>query len=150
MAISYREGNGDDDAMLSEINTTPLVDVMLVLLIIFLITIPVINTSVAVRLPRALNQLRQSAPDTVVISVDARGGVYWFDARLADAQSLQQHLQQVALQSPQPEVHIRGDARTDYEPVARVLHACQQAGIARIGFVTEPPANTAETLRARL
>ncbi len=141
MAITYLEGDGESDSMLSEINTTPLVDVMLVLLIIFLITIPVINTSVAVRLPTALNQLRKTQPQTVVISVDARGGIYWFDAKLGDAQSLQQRLQEIALKTPQPEVHIRGDARADYEAVARVLHACQQAGIARIGFVTEAPIN---------
>ena len=140
MAISYRDAGDDDDAMLSEINTTPLVDVMLVLLIIFLITIPVINTSVAVRLPKAANQLRQSQPETVVISVDARGGAYWFDTRLADSASLMARLRQLAAQVPPPEVHIRGDARADYEAVARVLQACQQAGITRIGFVTEPPA----------
>ena len=139
MAITYRDADGDDDAMLSEINTTPLVDVMLVLLIIFLITIPVINTSVAVRLPRQANVLRQSQPETVVISVDARGGTYWFDAKLVDPQSLQERLMHIALKTPQPEVHIRGDARADFEAVARVLHACQQAGITRIGFVTEPP-----------
>ncbi|WPC68391.1 biopolymer transporter ExbD [Rhodoferax ferrireducens] len=138
MAITYRE-EGEDDAVLSEINTTPLVDVMLVLLIIFLITIPVINTSVAVRLPREANQLQQSQPQTVVISVDAHGGTYWFDARLTDAQSLQDKLTPMARQTPQPEVHIRGDARSDFEAVARVLYACQQAGITRIGFVTEPP-----------
>jgi biopolymer transport protein ExbD len=144
MAISYHEAGGadgdGDDAMLSEINTTPLVDVMLVLLIIFLITIPVINTSVAVRLPKEANQLRQSQADTVVISVDARGATYWFDARLRDPQSLRQRLSEVAAHQPQPEVHIRGDARADFEAVARVLQTAQAAGIARIGFVTEPPA----------
>jgi biopolymer transport protein ExbD len=139
MAIRYREAGDDDDAELSEINTTPLVDVMLVLLIIFLITIPVINTSVAVRLPRESNQLQQSLPETIVISVDARGGTYWFDARLTDAQGLQDKLAQAARKSPKPEVQIRGDARADYEAVARVLYACQQVGITRVGFVTEPP-----------
>ena len=140
MAISYKEAP-DDDADLAEINTTPLVDVMLVLLIIFLITIPVINTSVAVRLPREANQLQQTLPGTVVISVDAAGASYWFDARLSDAQSLRDKLQQTAAQTPQPEVHIRGDARADFEAVARVLAAAQQAGIARIGCVTEAPEN---------
>jgi biopolymer transport protein ExbD len=140
MAISYTEADDDDDVVLSEINTTPLVDVMLVLLIIFLITIPVINTSVAVRLPKEANQLRQSQPETVVISVDAKGGTYWFDARLVDPQSLQDKLKLIAMRTPQPEVHIRGDARSDYEAVARVLYACQLAGITRVGFVTEPPA----------
>ena len=140
MAITYHDG--ENDAMLSEINTTPLVDVMLVLLIIFLITIPVINTSVAVRLPRAANALRQSQPETVVISVDARGAAYWFDARLADATELQSRLREMAQKSTQAEVQIRGEARADYEAVARVLLACQQAGIARIGFVTEPHSET--------
>lgn len=138
MAISYPD-TLDEDADLSEINTTPLVDVMLVLLIIFLITIPVINTSVAVRLPREANQLRQGQPETVLISVDASGASYWFDARLPDPQSLRDKLRRIAVQTPQPEVHVRGDARADYEAVARVLYACQQAGITRIGFVTEPP-----------
>ena len=118
MAITYKDVGEDDDAVLSEINTTPLVDVMLVLLIIFLITIPVINTSVAVRLPREANRLRQNQPDTVVISIDARGGTYWFDARLTDPQSLLDKLKQVAEKTPQPEVHIRGDARSVYEAVA--------------------------------
>jgi biopolymer transport protein ExbD len=140
MAISFNEDDFDgDDAMLSEINTTPLVDVMLVLLIIFLITIPVINTSVSLRLPRLANALRASTPQTVVISVDARGSTWWSQLRLSDPRSLAAHLQEVARQQPQPEVHIRGDARADYEAVARVLLACQQAGIERIGFVTEPP-----------
>jgi biopolymer transport protein ExbD len=141
MAISYPENEAvEDDAMLSEINTTPLVDVMLVLLIIFLITIPVINISVAVRLPREANTLSQGAAQTVVISVDASGATYWFDARVPNAMQLNERLQQVALRSPQPEVHIRGDARADFDAVARVLQACQKAGITRIGFVTEPPA----------
>ena len=137
MAMNMGPAEGDD-AVMSNINTTPLVDVMLVLLIIFLITIPVINTSVAVRLPREANQLQLTQPQTVVISVDAQGGTYWFSTRLADAQSLQDKLMQVATRTPKPEVHIRGDARSDYAAVARVLYACQQAGITRIGFVTEP------------
>jgi biopolymer transport protein ExbD len=140
MAITYKDSQADDEAMLSEINTTPLVDVMLVLLIIFLITVPVINTSVVVRLPKEVNQLRQSQADTVLISVDARGGTYWFDTRLNDPQSLQERLRQVAALQPQPEVHIRGDARADFYGVARVLQAAQAAGISRVGFVTEPPA----------
>ena len=138
MAIAYPEAP-DDDADLSEINTTPLVDVMLVLLIIFLITIPVINTSVAVRLPRQASTLQQIQPETVELSVDAAGAIYWFDARLSGAQSLGEKLKAIAAQTPQPEVHIRGDARADFEAVARVLAAAQQAGIARIGFVTEEP-----------
>ena len=138
MAISFKDS--DDEAMLSEINTTPLVDVMLVLLIIFLITVPVINTSVVVRLPKEVNQLRQAQPDTVLVSVDASGGTYWFDTRLNDPQALRDHLRQAAARQPQPEVHIRGDARADFDAVARVLQAAQAAGISRVGFVTEPPA----------
>ena len=132
-------GEQNDDSMLSEINTTPLVDVMLVLLIIFLITIPVVNAAVAVNLPRETNQLRQALPETVIVSVDANGVNYWFDAKLASNDLLQERLARVARQQPQPEVHIRADARSDYAAVARVVYACQEAGIARIGFLTEPP-----------
>jgi biopolymer transport protein ExbD len=132
-------GEQNDDSMLSEINTTPLVDVMLVLLIIFLITIPVVNAAVAVNLPRETNQLRQVLPETVIVSVDANGANYWFDAKLASNDLLQERLARVARQQPQPEVHIRADARSDYAAVARVVYACQEAGIARIGFLTEPP-----------
>jgi biopolymer transport protein ExbD len=143
MAISYEDSNidseGDPDAMLSEINTTPLVDVMLVLLIIFLITVPVINTSVVVRLPKQANQLQQTQANTLLISVDAAGSIYWFDSRLSNLQTLHERLRQAAAQQPQPEVHIRGDARADFEAVARVLQAAQAAGIVRVGFVTEPP-----------
>jgi biopolymer transport protein ExbD len=128
-----------DDGMLSEINTTPLVDVMLVLLIIFLITIPVVNAAVAVNLPRESNQLRQALPQTVIVSVDAAGATYWFDAKLASGEILQQRLARIAAQKPQPEVHIRADAHSDFAAVAKVVYACQVAGIARMGFLTEPP-----------
>ena len=145
MAIDFQTraalaDDATDDAMLSEINTTPLVDVMLVLLIIFLITIPVVNAAVAVRLPKEANLLRQGSPEIVIVSVDAAGDTYWYDARLPDAQALQERLTRVAGQSTQPEVHIRGDARASYVAVARVVRACQLAGITRIGFITEPPA----------
>jgi biopolymer transport protein ExbD len=143
MAISYDnstiDNDGDSDAMLSEINTTPLVDVMLVLLIIFLITVPVINTSVVVRLPKQANQLQQTQANTLLISVDAAGSIYWLDSRLSNLQALRERMRQAAAQLPQPEVHIRGDARADFDAVARVLQAAQAAGIARVGFVTEPP-----------
>ena len=128
-----------DDGMLSEINTTPLVDVMLVLLIIFLITIPVVNAAVAVNLPRESNQLRQALPQTVIVSVDAVGATYWFDAKLTSGEILQQRLARIADQKPQPEVHIRADANSDFAAVAKVVYACQVAGIARVGFLTEPP-----------
>lgn len=132
------EGDADD-GMLSEINTTPLVDVMLVLLIIFLITIPVVNAAVSVDLPRQANQLREALTDTVIISVDAQGRTYWHDARVSDREALQERLLKIAALTPQPEVHIRADARADYSHVARVVLACQQAGVVRVGFLTEPP-----------
>jgi biopolymer transport protein ExbD len=134
--------DGDpDDTLLHDINTTPLVDVMLVLLIIFLITIPVVNASVAVRLPQEANLLRQHQPQTVVLSVDASGATYWFDAKLPNRAALADRLAKLNRDGPPPEVHIRGDARVNYEAVARVVLACQQAGITRIGFITEPPAH---------
>jgi biopolymer transport protein ExbD len=141
MAINFESGNFglDDDEMLSEINTTPLVDVMLVLLIIFLITIPVVNAAVAVKLPRQSNQLRQVLPETVILSVDVSGANYWFDAKLPDSSRLRERLALIAALNPQPEVHIRADAGVDYAAVAKVVLACQQAGITRIGFLTEPP-----------
>jgi biopolymer transport protein ExbD len=130
---------GDDEVM-ATINTTPLVDVMLVLLIIFLITIPVVTTSIKVDLPLERLNPRQSQPENVVLSVDAKGAVYWHDTPMPNAEALVERLKQVSVQSPQPEVHIRGDRSAAYEPVGRVVLACQRAGIARISFITEPPA----------
>ncbi len=147
MAINFETAQSSlstmdsEDDMLSDINTTPLVDVMLVLLIIFLITIPVVNAAVAVHLPRESNQLRQALPETVIVSVDARGDSYWFDVKLDSTDLLQQRLARIASQSPQPEVHIRADATSDFAAVARVVYACQTAGIARVGFLTEPPSS---------
>ena len=138
MAISAAPAEGDDD-VIAAINTTPLVDVMLVLLIIFLITIPVVNAAVAVTLPREANLLRHAQPQTVIVSVDAAGATYWFDAKLASSDLLQQRLAKIAAQKPQPEVHIRADASADFAAVAQVVYACQVAGIARVGVLTEPP-----------
>lgn len=139
MAIRYASQQEGEDALIAEINTTPLVDVMLVLLIIFLITIPVVNSSIAVTLPREQNQQRNEQQENVIVTVDAQGAVYWFETRLPDTAALTELLTKVAAMQPQPELHIRGDARADYEPVGRVVLAAQQAGIARIGFLTEPP-----------
>ena len=138
MAMSLPAGDGDGEAV-SAINTTPLVDVMLVLLIIFLITIPVVNFSVPVVLPKLRNDVRESKPRDIVISVDARGATFWFDSRVASDEALADKLKAVAVQDPQPEIHIRGDARSDYAPVGRILYACQRAGIRHVGFITEPP-----------
>ncbi len=115
---------------------------MLVLLIIFLITIPVVNFSVPVALPKQRHELRESKPQDIVLSVDARGNLYWFDAPVAGGEALVQRLKAVAQQQPQPEVHIRGDARSRYAPVGRILLACQRAGIAKVGFITEPAARS--------
>ena len=128
-----------DDALLASINTTPLVDVMLVLLIIFLITIPVVNSSIAVTLPREGTQASEEQPGNVIITVDAQGTVYWFDSPVAATAQLAGKLAQMAARSPQPELHIRADARADYQAVGEVVYAAQQAGIAHVGFLTEPP-----------
>jgi biopolymer transport protein ExbD len=131
--------SADEDEVVSAINTTPLVDVMLVLLIIFLITIPVVNHSVPVSLPKERNEVRESKPQNIVISVDAKGQLYWLDARVDSSAALVERLKQVSVQVPQPEVHIRGDLQASYDPVGRIVLACQRAGIAKIGFITEPP-----------
>ena len=123
----------------SEINTTPLVDVMLVLLIIFLITIPVVVTSVPVKLPKEVNQPRTSKPENIVLSVNADGEIYWNELRIPNANALVERLKTQAQRDPQPEVHIRGDGAARYEGVGRVIFACQRAGIVKISFVTEPP-----------
>jgi biopolymer transport protein ExbD len=112
---------------------------MLVLLIIFLITIPVFSSSVAVSLPREPNQVREPSPRDAIVTVDAEGAIYWFDARLPNRQALAQQLARIAAMQPQPELHIRADARANYDGVGQVVFTAQQMGIARIGFLTEPP-----------
>ena len=139
MAMNVGSPDGDEDQVVSAINTTPLVDVMLVLLIIFLITIPVVNSHIAVNLPREENQRRDAQQENVIVTVDAQGATYWFDTRLPDQAALTELLVKIAAMQPQPELHIRGDVRADYDAVGRVVLAAQQAGIARIGFLTEPP-----------
>ena len=138
MGIRY-DSVDSEDGLIATINTTPLVDVMLVLLIIFLITIPVVNSSIAVALPREQNQQKDPNRENVIITVDAKGAIYWFETRLPDASGLPELLGKVAVMQPQPELHIRADARADYAPVGQVVRAAQEAGIARIGFLTEPP-----------
>jgi len=123
---------------MSTINTTPLVDVMLVLLIIFLITIPVVNSSIAVTLPREGAHESQAQPQNIIVTVDAQGAAYWFDTPVT-ANMLTDMLLRAAAQQPAPELDIRADARADYDAVGRVVYAAQQAGISRIGFLTEPP-----------
>ncbi|MDO9597363.1 MAG: biopolymer transporter ExbD [Azoarcus sp.] len=137
MAISLP--TGDDDEIVSAINTTPLVDVMLVLLIIFLITVPVVTNTVAVELPKEVNRPRVTAPENINIAVTRDGGVFWNEQPVAGNEALVERLKGIALQEPQPEVQIRGDGAAPYEYVGRVVFACQRAGILKVGFITEPP-----------
>jgi biopolymer transport protein ExbD len=138
MAIQI-PGGGDDDALTSSINTTPLVDVMLVLLIIFLITIPVVTQTIAMQLPLETNIARQTKPENIEISVNKDGDVFWNAQPVADSEALFQKLKTIAVLNPQPEVHIRGDLGARYESIGRVVFACQRAAIAKISFITEPP-----------
>ena len=132
--------SGDEDEVVSSINTTPLVDVMLVLLIIFLITIPVVTQTVAVNLPKETNIARQTKPENIEIAVNKDGDVFWNAQLVPDSDALLARLKKVAVMTPQPEVHIRGDEKARYESVGRVIFACQRASILKISFVTEPPA----------
>jgi len=129
----------DDDEPISTINTTPLVDVMLVLLIIFLITIPVVVTSIPIELPKEKNEIRETKPENIVLSVDQSGTIYWNDLRIASTDVLIDRLKKIAVLVPQPEVQIRGDGRAQYAGVGRIIYAVQRAGIAKVGFITEPP-----------
>ena len=131
--------SGDEDEPISTINTTPLVDVMLVLLIIFLITIPVVVTSVPVELPKERNEIRETKPENIVLSVDQAGSIYWNDLKLANTNALIDRLKKIAVLVPQPEVQIRGDGRAEYAGVGRIIYAAQRAGIGKVGFITEPP-----------
>jgi biopolymer transport protein ExbD len=128
----------DDDEVFATINTTPLVDVMLVLLIIFLITIPVVRQTVAMSLPKESNTTRITKPENIEISVVQDGHLFWNAQLLADGEALAQRLQEIAAKQPQPEVHIRGDEKVRYEAVGRVVLACQRAGVSKVSFVTEP------------
>lgn len=131
--------DGEDDAVISAINTTPLVDVMLVMLIIFLITIPVVTTSIPVTLPKERVEIRETKPENIIISVDTAGGIFWYDQRLANVEALVDKLKKVSSVKPQPEVQIRGDMASRYEGVGKILYACQRAGIVKVAFITEPP-----------
>jgi biopolymer transport protein ExbD len=138
MSISTGGGPGEDEEPLSTINTTPLVDVMLVLLIIFLITVPVITQSVKVDLPKAANIPTQTKPENVNIAVDAEGNVFWNTGLVPTQEALLDRLKVVAVMDPQPEIHVRGDKHTKYEHIGRVIVLCQRSGIQKVGFITEP------------
>jgi biopolymer transport protein ExbD len=138
MSMSISTAGDDEDKAISEINVTPLVDVMLVLLIIFLITIPVITQSVKVDLPQAANIPTQTKPENINIAVDAEGNIFWNTALLPSQDALLERIKQIAVLDPQPEVHVRGDRNTAYEHIGRVIVTCQRGGIQKVGFITEP------------
>jgi len=140
MSMNVGSSDEGEEALNSSINTTPLVDVMLVLLIIFLITIPVVTQSVQLDLPKERNLPTQTKPENIVIAVNRDGDIHWGMQRIPDIETLVDRLKTEAVKEPQPEVHIRGDLKVRYEAVGRVVVACQRAGIAKVGFITEPPA----------
>ena len=140
MAITVGQADEGEQEVMSAINTTPLVDVMLVLLIIFLITIPVVIQQVPVELPKERNVPTQTKPENVVIAINKDGDVFWNMEYMRDSKALFEKLKTIATQNPQPEVHIRADEETRYESVGRVVATCQRAAILKIGFITEPPA----------
>ena len=139
MAMQVGNDGGEDEVM-SNINTTPLVDVMLVMLIIFLITIPVVVQNVPLELPKERNVPTQTKPENIVIAVNKDGDVFWNLEYMRDSKALFDKLKVVAQMNPQPEVHIRADQEARYESVGRVVATCQRAAILKIGFITEPPA----------
>jgi biopolymer transport protein ExbD len=140
MAMNLASAEGDEDEMNSTINTTPLVDVMLVLLIIFLITIPVVTASIPLELPKERNIPTQTKPENIVIAVNRDGEIFWGMEQVPDIEALVARLKTESVKEPQPEVHIRGDGEVRYESVGRVVVAAQRAGIYKVGFITEPPA----------
>jgi biopolymer transport protein ExbD len=136
MAMSV--GEQDENSAIASINTTPLVDVMLVMLIIFLITIPVINKTVPVQLPKAVNIPTQTKPENITIAVNKEGDVFWNDKKVGSRGELLGLIEAAAVKKPQPEVHIRGDKDTRYEAIGRVMYAIQRGGIVKVGFLIEP------------
>ena len=129
----------EEQNVMSDINTTPLVDVMLVLLIIFLITIPVITKTVPMQLPKAVNIPTQTKPENITVAVDSKGNIYWNQSIVPSREELLNHIKEVAVRHPQPELHIRADKDARYESVGRVIYTIQRGGIVKVGFITEPP-----------
>ncbi|NHV28410.1 biopolymer transporter ExbD [Burkholderia sp. D-99] len=138
MAISVG-GSDDNGEVISAINTTPLVDVMLVLLIIFLITIPVVTHTIPVQLPKERIQALQTQPKSIEIAVNRQGDIFW-GIEHVDLPTLVARLKGVSVQTPQPDVHVRGDQATPYQYIGKVVTACERAGIGKVSFITEPPA----------
>ena len=142
MSMNVGGGDAENREFNSTINTTPLVDIMLVLLIIFLITIPVIRTTIPVNLPNAVNIPTQTKPENIVIYVTKNGDIYWNLSKVASGADLQQRVNTVAVEKPQPEVHIRADRDVTYSAIGRVMYAIQRGGIVKVGFITEPDKNS--------
>ncbi|MCE2659949.1 MAG: ExbD/TolR family protein [Rubrivivax sp.] len=140
MAMQVGNSGEDEEEFNNTINTTPMVDVMLVLLIIFMITVPVITQTIKLELPKETNIPLMTKPENITIAVNRDGEVFWGVERLPDIEALVARLKVEAVKEPQPEVHIRGDQDVRYESVGRVVVACQRAGIFKVGFITEPPA----------
>ncbi len=140
MAMTVGPADGGEDELVATINTTPLVDVMLVLLIIFLITIPVVIHLIPVDLPKERNQPRQTKPENITLSVNREGEVFWGLERISDNETLVNRLKEKSVLVPQPTVQIRGDLSARYEPIGRIVFACQRAGIVKVNFIIEPPA----------
>jgi biopolymer transport protein ExbD len=138
MSMSVGNDSGEEMGTMATINTTPLVDVMLVLLIIFLITIPVITKQVPVVLPKATNLPTQTKPENITIAIDKDGGIYWNTQLLKGQEDLKARLRSIAREEPQPDVHIRGDSNVRYQFVGQVLVATQQIGIRKVAFITTP------------
>ena len=138
MSMSVGSDTGGEEQLNSEINTTPLVDIMLVLLIIFLITSPVVLKLQKINLPEEINQAIQTKPENVNIVVNKDGDIYWNQKKMRDANELFDFLKEEAVKVPQPEVHVRGDKDAKYESIGRVIYTTQRAGIQKVGFITEP------------
>jgi biopolymer transport protein ExbD len=138
------QGEHDEAGLNTTINTTPLVDVMLVMLIIFLITVPVVLKQVPVALPNARNIATQTKPENIVLAVDKDGNAYWNNELIADNNEMIRRLEEKAVVKPQPEVHIRGDKDARFQDVGRLVYDCQRAGIQKVGFLTEPVNNEAQ------
>ena len=141
MTVGQDVAEGDQEVM-AAINTTPLVDVMLVLLIIFLITIPVVVQQVPLELPKERNVPTQTKPENIVIAINKDGDVFWGLEYMKDSKALFEKLKKIATVVPQPEIHIRADENARYESVGKVVATAQRASILKIGFITEPPARS--------
>ncbi len=135
--MAFTHPSGDDDSLMAEINMTPFVDVMLVLLIVFIVTLPVIQHSVKVQLPKAQSQANKAQTEAIQLTIDAKGSIYW-NKTMVSVEQFEQNAKNAAEQSPQPEINLRADKSVVYEKVAQVLAGCKRAGLTKVGFVTEP------------